>query len=55
MTGIQEILAGYPALQASQEALYQDLHRNPELSLQETRTASKAAAHLRGEGYLVTA
>jgi hippurate hydrolase len=32
------------------EALYIDLHRHPELSFQETRTAGIAAAHLRGLG-----
>lgn len=32
------------------EALYLDLHRHPELSFQETRTASIAAGHLRGLG-----
>lgn len=32
------------------EALYTDLHRHPELSFQETRTAGIAATHLRGLG-----
>ncbi|WP_404437074.1 amidohydrolase [Microbacterium aerolatum] len=32
------------------EALYLDLHRHPELSFQETRTASIAAGHLHGLG-----
>lgn len=32
------------------EALYVDLHRHPELSFQETRTASVVAAHLRELG-----
>lgn len=32
------------------EALYLDLHRHPELSFQETRTAGIAAAHLRALG-----
>lgn len=32
------------------EALYLDLHRHPELSFQETRTAGIAAGHLRGLG-----
>lgn len=32
------------------EALYTDLHRNPELSFQETRTAGIAASHLRDLG-----
>ncbi|MDI9915294.1 amidohydrolase [Rhodococcus sp. IEGM 1379] len=32
-------------------ALYQDLHRNPELSFAETRTAGIAADHLRAAGF----
>ena len=36
------------------EALYQDIHGNPELSFQEARTATKLAAELRGLGYQVT-
>ena len=36
------------------EALYIDLHRHPELSFQETRTAGIAAAHLRDLGLEVT-
>ena len=35
-------------------ALYQDLHRNPELSFQETRTAAIVASRLRDLGYDVT-
>ena len=34
--------------------VYQDLHRNPELSFQETRTAGIVAARLRALGYDVT-
>src|SRR5690348_15913360 len=33
------------------EALYKDIHSHPELSLQETRTASIAAERLRAAGY----
>ncbi|WP_342115411.1 amidohydrolase [Pseudoduganella sp. OTU4001] len=40
----------YPAL----DALYIDLHRNPELSLQEEQTAAKMAKQLREAGYSVT-
>ncbi len=40
----------YPSL----EALYVDLHQNPELSLQEKETAAKLAARLRALGYEVT-
>jgi hippurate hydrolase len=39
---------------AQSEALYFDLHRNPELSSHETRTAEKLAAGLRELGYEVT-
>ncbi len=35
------------------DALYIDLHRHPELSFQETRTAAIAAGHLRDLGYEV--
>src|SRR6516165_175435 len=54
MDALTQIVAGLDALHSELTALYQDLHRNPELSLQETRTASKAAAQLRNEGYSVT-
>jgi hippurate hydrolase len=36
------------------EALYKDVHANPELSMQETRTAGLAADRLRAAGYEVT-
>ncbi|HET9684051.1 MAG TPA: hypothetical protein VFP15_08110, partial [Gemmatimonadaceae bacterium] len=36
------------------EALYMDVHAHPELSLQETRTASLAAERLRTAGFDVT-
>ena len=42
--------AVYPSL----DALYQDLHRTPELSLREEKTASKMAAQLRALGFEVT-
>ena len=35
-------------------ALYRDIHANPELSMQETRTAGLAADRLRTAGYEVT-
>jgi metal-dependent amidase/aminoacylase/carboxypeptidase family protein len=35
------------------EALYKDLHSNPELSMQETRTARVAADRLRAAGHEV--
>jgi metal-dependent amidase/aminoacylase/carboxypeptidase family protein len=43
MSALGEILAGYGAIQASQEAFDQDLHRHPELSHQEHRTAGRVA------------
>lgn len=46
----QEIDAYYPDLQA----LYQDIHRNPELAFQEVQTAAKLAARLKALGYEVT-
>ena len=36
------------------EPLYLDLHKNPELSLQETKTAAKLAGRLRALGFAVT-
>jgi hippurate hydrolase len=45
-----QIDALYPALQA----LYVDLHRNPELAFQETRTATLLAEQLRRLGFEVT-
>ena len=42
------------ALLAELEALYKDLHRHPELSMQETRTAKLAADALEALGYQVT-
>ncbi|HEV7184668.1 MAG TPA: amidohydrolase [Leifsonia sp.] len=35
------------------DAVYRDLHQNPELSFEETRTAAIAASHLRAAGYEV--
>jgi amidohydrolase len=45
-----EVDAVYP----QSEALYFDLHRNPELSRHEQQTAAKLATGLRGLGYTVT-
>jgi amidohydrolase len=42
--------AAYPSL----DALYRDLHQNPELSLHEEKTAAKLAARLRTLGFDVT-
>jgi len=46
----KEVDAVYPDAQA----LYVDLHQNPELSSHETQTAAKLAGRLRGLGYEVT-
>jgi hippurate hydrolase len=45
-----EIDAIYPDL----DALYVDLHRNPELGFQETQTAAKLAARMKALGFEVT-
>ncbi len=47
-------LAGLDALYASLDSLYIDLHRNPELSLHEEKTAARLASRLRAFGYEVT-
>src|SRR5512144_568136 len=47
-------LAPLDALWPELDALYQDLHRTPELSGQEEHTAAKMAARLRAAGYEVT-
>jgi hippurate hydrolase len=46
----QQIDAVYPQM----KTLYEDLHRNPELSLHEEKTAAKIAEQLRQLGYDVT-
>jgi len=52
--GASAIVPEVDAVYAQSEALYLDLHRNPELSSHETRTAEKLAAGLRELGYEVT-
>ena len=47
-------LAGFDAAWPGLETLYLDLHRNPELSLHEEKTAPKLAARMRALGYEVT-
>src|SRR5450755_3722743 len=47
-------LAGLDAAYPSLDALYRDLHQNPELSLHEEKTAAKLAAKLRALGFEVT-
>jgi amidohydrolase len=45
-----QLARNYPHL----EALYKDIHQNPELGFQETRTAAKLAAEMRALGFEVT-
>jgi amidohydrolase len=54
MTAIDDILAGYEALRLGQEAFYEDLHRHPELSHAEHRTAGQVAERLRDNGFSIT-
>src|SRR3954471_24582065 len=49
-----KILAYLDKMLPELEALYKDIHRHPELSMQETRTAGIAADHLRAAGFEVT-
>lgn len=54
MESLQRLLAPLPELLPSLEAVYKDVHAHPELSMQETRTAALAAAHLRNASFEVT-
>src|SRR3954452_21027533 len=47
-------LAGLDGIIAGLEELYRDVHAHPELSMQEHRTARRAAERLRAAGYDVT-
>src|SRR3954464_12839513 len=51
---IESTLAGLDRIMAGLEALYRDVHAHPELSMQERRTAAKAAERLQAAGYEVT-
>lgn len=51
---VAQVLAGAADVRVWQEDLYRDLHRNPELSHQEHRTAGLVAEHLRKAGFEVT-
>ncbi|MFJ9410553.1 amidohydrolase [Streptomyces sp. NPDC101393] len=53
-SGRASVLAPLDARIADLVALYEDLHRHPELGFQETRTAAEAARRLTGFGYDVT-
>jgi amidohydrolase len=48
------VLGPLDGLLPSLEKLYKDIHKHPELSMQETRTAKLAADRLRAAGYEVT-
>jgi amidohydrolase len=54
-TATTRVLAGLDALVPELEDLYRDLHAHPELSMQERRTAGRAAERLERAGYDVTA
>jgi amidohydrolase len=53
MSESRTLTEGYDAIQTWQEDLYRDLHRHPELSMQETRTVGEITSHLTGFGYEV--
>jgi amidohydrolase len=48
------VLDGLDGMMAELEDLYRDIHAHPELSMQEHRTADKAAEHLEAAGFEVT-
>ncbi len=54
-SSVSTVLAGLDQVRGWQEDFYRDLHRNPELSHQEHRTAGRVAAVLRRGGYEVHA
>src|SRR3954468_23464312 len=53
-TPTNRVLGGLDALIPALESLYRDVHAHPELSMQEHRTAAKAAERLAAAGYDVT-
>src|SRR3954454_14361171 len=53
-TSTHRVLGGLDGIMAGLEALYRDVHQHPELSMQEHRTAGRAAEHLEASGYDVT-
>src|SRR5690349_9355825 len=53
-TAPEPVLKNLDPLIPDLEAFYKDVHAHPELSMQETRTASLAADRLRAAGYEVT-
>lgn len=53
-TSVPSVLTNLATMLPDLEALYQDLHSHPELSMEETRTAHLAAERIRAAGYDVT-
>ncbi|HEY8294983.1 MAG TPA: M20/M25/M40 family metallo-hydrolase, partial [Micrococcaceae bacterium] len=53
MDSTEQILAALPEITGWHEDFYRDLHQHPELSFQETRTASRVAERLRELGFEV--
>lgn len=51
MSAIVDVLEAYESIRQDQEAFYRDLHQHPELSHQETRTASEVAQRLTAWGF----
>ncbi len=51
---INVMLGGLDEMRPKLTEFYEDLHRHPELSMQENRTAAEAAERLHSEGYEVT-
>jgi len=47
VSSINEVLAGLREISARQERVYRDLHAHPELSFQETKTTTLAAAEVK--------
>jgi hippurate hydrolase len=53
-TNTHRVLDGLDAIMGGLEELYRDIHAHPELSMQEQRTAGRAAERLESAGYDVT-
>ncbi len=53
MGAAADIIGGLDGMRAELAEFYKDLHRNPVLSMQEHRTAARAAERLRATGYEV--
>src|ERR1041384_6999834 len=52
-SSIAAVLGGLPKTSAWQEDIYKDIHAHPELSFQETKTATLVASKLKDFGYEV--